>query len=68
MRALSRRLQNRRQMFVGLKARDLFRYGRNYRNSAITAPRFVDANTSTLIRRQLQRRGADARPPALPDS
>ncbi|HEY9509750.1 MAG TPA: TonB-dependent siderophore receptor [Verrucomicrobiae bacterium] len=39
-----------------LRLRDLFRYGRNYRNSAITAPRFVDANTSTLIRRQLQRR------------
>ncbi|HEU5122642.1 MAG TPA: TonB-dependent siderophore receptor [Verrucomicrobiae bacterium] len=39
-----------------LRLRDLFRYGRNYRNSAITAPRFVDVNTSTLIRRQLQRR------------
>jgi catecholate siderophore receptor len=40
---------------VGL--RNLFRYGTTDRNSAITAPRFVNANTnSTAINRQLQRR------------
>ncbi len=33
-----------------LTFRDLFRYGRNYRDSLITAPRFVP-NSSTLIRR-----------------
>ena len=36
--------------------RNLSRFGRTDRDSAITAPRFVDVNTSTEIRRQLQRR------------
>lgn len=36
--------------------RNLTRYGRTYRNSAITAPRFADVNNSTLLNRQLQRR------------
>lgn len=39
-----------------LTLRNLTRYGRTYRNSAITAPRFVNVNTSTAINRQLQRR------------
>ena len=39
-----------------LRLRNVSRFGRNHRDSAITAPRFVDANTSTEIRRQLQRR------------
>lgn len=36
--------------------RDQFRYGRTARDSAITAPRFANVNTSTLLNRQLQRR------------
>jgi len=39
-----------------LKLRDQFRYGVNDRDSVITAPRFVNANTSTAINRQLQSR------------
>ncbi len=39
-----------------LTLRNLTRYGRTYRNSAITAPRFADVNNSTLLNRQLQRR------------
>lgn len=45
-----------------LSVRNLFRYDRTYRNSAITAPRFADLNPgtavqeSTLLNRQLQRR------------
>ena len=39
-----------------LRLRNLSRFGRTDRDSAITAPRFVDVNTSTAIRRQLQRR------------
>ena len=39
-----------------LKLRDQFRYGVNDRDSVITAPRFVNANTSTTINRQLQSR------------
>ncbi len=39
-----------------LRLRQVFRYGRNYRDSAITAPRFTSVNTSTDINRQLQRR------------
>ncbi|HKS37492.1 MAG TPA: TonB-dependent siderophore receptor [Verrucomicrobiae bacterium] len=43
---------------VGL--RNLLRFGKTERSSAITAPRFVDANTnSTDINRQLQRRAID---------
>lgn len=39
-----------------LTLRNLTRYGRNYRDSVITAPRFVSVNTSTAINRQLQSR------------
>ncbi len=39
-----------------LTLRDQFRYGVNDRDSIITAPRFVNANTSTTINRQLQSR------------
>jgi catecholate siderophore receptor len=39
-----------------LTLRDQFRYGVNDRDSVITAPRFVNANTSTTINRQLQSR------------
>jgi len=38
------------------RLRDQFRYGVNDRDSVITAPRFVNANTSTAINRQLQSR------------
>lgn len=36
--------------------RNLTRYGRNDRDSVITAPRFVSVNTSTLLNRQFQSR------------
>lgn len=36
--------------------RNLTRYGRNDRDSVITAPRFASVNTSTLLNRQLQSR------------
>jgi catecholate siderophore receptor len=39
--------------------RNISRYGRTDRDSAITAPRFDDVNNSTAIRRQLQRRQID---------
>lgn len=39
-----------------LSLRNLSRYGRTYRNSAITAPRFADVDNSTLLNRQLQQR------------
>ena len=39
-----------------LRLRNLSRFGRTDRDSAITAPRFVDVDTSTEIRRNLQRR------------
>lgn len=39
-----------------LRLRNLSRFGRTERDSAITAPRFNSVNTSTAIRRQLQRR------------
>ncbi len=39
-----------------LTLRNLTRYGRNDRDSVITAPRFASINTSTAINRQLQSR------------
>ena len=39
-----------------LTLRNLTRYTTTYRNSAITSPRFINANVSTLLNRQLQRR------------
>jgi catecholate siderophore receptor len=39
-----------------LTLRNLTRYGNNYRDSVITAPRFISVNTSTDINRQLQSR------------
>lgn len=42
-----------------LRLRNMTRYGRTDRSSAITAPRFVDANVSTQLNRQLQRRDID---------
>lgn len=39
-----------------VRLRNLTRYSRTHRNSAITAPRFVDADVSGEIRRNLQRR------------
>lgn len=39
-----------------LRVRNLSRFGRTDRDSAITAPRFDDVNNTTAIRRQLQRR------------
>ncbi len=39
-----------------ISLRNLSRFGRTERDSAITAPRFDAVNTSTAIRRQLQRR------------
>ncbi|HYE31924.1 MAG TPA: TonB-dependent siderophore receptor [Methylomirabilota bacterium] len=39
-----------------LRLRNLSRFGATDRDSAITAPRFDNVNTSTLIRRQLQQR------------
>jgi catecholate siderophore receptor len=40
----------------GLTLRNLTRFGRNDRDSVITAPRFASVNTSTAINRQLQSR------------
>jgi len=39
-----------------VRLRNFSRYARTERSSAITAPRFVDVNTSLAINRQLQRR------------
>ena len=39
-----------------LSLRNLTRYGRNDRDSVITAPRFASVNTSTTLNRQLQSR------------
>lgn len=39
-----------------LSLRSTTRYGRTYRDSVITAPRFASVNTSTTINRQLQSR------------
>jgi catecholate siderophore receptor len=41
---------------TALSLRNLTRYGRNDRDSVITAPRFVSVNTSTALNRQLQSR------------
>ncbi len=40
----------------GLSLRNLTRWGRNVRDSVITAPRFVAVNTGTALNRQLQSR------------
>lgn len=44
-----------------LRLRNLSRFGLTERDSAITAPRFVDVNNSTAIRRQLQQREMEHR-------
>jgi len=45
-----------REMSTNTTLRNLTRYGRNDRDSVITAPRFASVNTSTAINRQLQSR------------
>jgi catecholate siderophore receptor len=45
-----------RTVSSGTTLRNLTRYGRNDRDSVITAPRFTSVNTSTALNRQLQSR------------
>jgi catecholate siderophore receptor len=45
-----------RDLSSSMQVRNLTRWGRNVRDSVITAPRFASVNTSTAINRQLQSR------------